>query len=157
MKLSKKQDGCLQAFNIDRVRQWRDGCFLALGNRIATDDDSCQYAILDTVAKTITYKRLDGEWKWIGDCDDVIAQNENVYCLALDKKNGKSFIMKNGKDSILVPMDLLYEGAFWGNMLELGIRICSLVKDTIACSDIKWMGNRELEFYRDDGEVIYLK
>lgn len=60
-------------------------------------------------------------------------------------------------DSIFAPMEKIYEGHFSGNMIELGIRICSLKTDEITCSDIKWTGNRELEFYRNDGAVIYLK
>ena len=157
MRLSRKNDGCSQSFKIERIRQWLDGKFIALGGKLNGDGDICQYAVLDTVAKMIAYKRLDKDLEWIKECDDVRAWGDDIYCLIFDEKDGKSFMLKNEKDRIYAPMDKLFEGHFSGNMMELGVRICSLIKDKIECSDIKWTGNKELEFYRNDGTVIYLK
>ena len=157
MKLSRKNDGCSQSFKIERIRQWLDGKFIALGGKFDADGENCQYAVLDTVEKTLAFKRLDEKLEWIKKCDDVRAWEKDVYCLVLNKENGNSFVLKNEVDSIFAPMEKLFEGHFSGNMMELGVRICSLIKDEIECSDVKWTGNRELEFYQNDGTVIYLK
>ena len=157
MKLSRINDGCSESFKIDRIRQWLDGKFIALGGKFDADGENCQYAVLDTVEKTLAFKRLDEKLEWIKKCDDVRAWEKDVYCLVLNKENGNSFVLKNEVDSIFAPMEKLFEGHFSGNMMELGVRICSLIKDEIECSDVKWTGNRELEFYQNDGTVIYLK
>ena len=169
MRVSRKNDGCSQLFNIKRIHQWLDGNFVALGaasingktidNALLASDygnEYCQYAILDTTAKIITYKRLDKDLEWIKQCDDVRAWDDDVYCLALDENNGNSFVLKNGVDSIFAPMEKIYDGHFSGNMIELGVRVCSLINNVITCPDLKWTGNRELEFYRNDGAVIRL-
>lgn len=156
IKISRKNDGCSEPSKIDRMHQWLDGKFIALGKNLSSSGDSCQYAVLDTTKRTLTYKRLDENLKWLEKCDDVRAWGEDVYCLAFDKIDGHSVLLKNAVDSISVPMEKLYEGHFSGNMLELGVRVCSLVKDEIICSDVKWTGNRELEFYKNDGTVIHL-
>ena len=157
LKLKKIYESCSDDFGINRMHQWLDKTFIALGGNFSTDGDSCQYAVLDTVEKTLIYKRLHKDLEWIKKCNDVRAWGKDVYCLVLDEKDGSSFVLKNGKDSIFAPMEKIYEGHFSGNMIELGVRICSLIKDEITCSDVKWTGNRELEFYRNDGIVIYLK
>ena len=156
MRVSRKNDGCSQLFNIKRIHQWLDGSFVALGGKLSANGDDCQYAILDTTARMITYKRLDKDLEWIKQCDDVRAWDDDVYCLALDENNGNSFVLKNGVDSIFAPMEKIYDGHFSGNMIELGVRVCSLINNVITCPDVKWTGNRELEFYRNDGAVIRL-
>ena len=157
MRLSRKNEGCSQTFEIERIRQWLNGKFIALDGKLDADGENCQYAVLDTVEKTLAFKRLDEKLEWIKKCDDVRAWEKDVYCLVLNKENGNSFVLKNEVDSIFAPMEKLFEGHFSGNMMELGVRICSLIKDEIECSDVKWTGNRELEFYQNDGTVIYLK
>ena len=157
LKLSRRNDGCSQSSKIERMHQWLDGNFIALGDNLSVGGDSCQYAVLDTVAGTLTYKRLDKDLEWIKKCDDVRAWGDDVYCLLLDEKEGNSVVLKNANDSIFAPMEKIYEGHFSGNMIELGVRICSLITDEIVCSDVKWTGNRELEFYRNDGTVIHLE
>ena len=157
MKVSRKNEGCSQEFEINRMHQWLDNSFIAFGGRLTAEGDSCQYAVLDTISGTLTYKRLDKDLEWIKICDDVRAWDDDVYCLLLDEKDGNSFVLKNEKDSIFAPMEKIYEGHFSGNMIELGVRICSLSNDEITCSDVKWTGNRELEFYRNDGTVIHLE
>ena len=81
----------------------------------------------------------------------------NIVKLIFDKDDGRSVLLKDAIDSIFAPMEKLYEGRFSGNMLELGVRVCSLINDEIVCSDVKWTGNRELEFYKNDGTVIHLQ
>ena len=157
MKISRKNEGCSHSSKIERMHQWLDGTFIALGGNLSAGEDSCQYAVLDTIEKTLTYKRLDKNLEWIKVCDDVRAWDDDVYCLLLDEKDGNSFVLKNEKDSIFAPMEKLFDGRFCGNMMELGVRVCSLAKDEIMCSDVKWTGNRELEFYRNDGTVIHLE
>jgi hypothetical protein len=157
MKILRKNEGCSHSSKIERMHQWLDGDFTALGGNLSAGEDSCQYAVLDTIEKTLTYKRLDKNLEWIKVCDDVRAWDDDVYCLLLDEKDGNSFVLKNEKDSIFAPMEKLFDGRFCGNMMELGVRVCSLTKDEIMCSDVKWTGNRELEFYRNDGTVIHLE
>ena len=170
MDLKIEFDGCNKKIGVNRMHEWLDGKFIALGtvsvngknldNALRASEygsEYCQYAVLDTVAKSITYKHLNEKQEWIKRCDDVRAWGDDVYCLVLNKENGNSFVMKNGTDSIIAPMEKIYDGRFCGNMIELGVRICSLEKDKITCSDVKWTGNEELKFYRNDGSVIDLK
>ena len=158
ISLNKKMDGCSVEFTVQSVKQWFDGTFIAKSDRsLSAGDDNCQYAVLDTIRRTLAFKRLDEKMEWIKKCDDVRAWDDDVYCLVLNKENGNSFVLKNGVDSIFAPMEKIYEGYFSGNMMELGVRICSLKKNEITCSDVKWTENRELEFYRNDGTIIYLK
>jgi hypothetical protein len=158
INLNRNLEGCSIVFRGNSVKEWVDGAFIVRNEKsLKFGGDSCQYAVLDTLLKTITYKRLDKDLEWIKECDDVRAWHDDVYCLVLNKENGISFVLKNGVDSIFAPMEKIYEGHFSGNMIELGVRICSLIKDEITCSDVKWTGNRELEFYQNDGTVIYLK
>ena len=158
ISLNRNLEGCSVVFRGNSVKEWVDGAFIVRNEKsLKFGGDSCQYAVLDTLLKTITYKRLDKDLEWIKECDDVRAWHDDVYCLVLNKENGNSFVLKNGVDSIFAPMEKIYEGHFSGNMIELGVRICSLIKDEITCSDVKWTGNRELEFYQNDGTVIYLK
>ncbi len=168
IKIKKAFDGCsIDVPYTTKLRPWLDGKILVLGNKRNPDmegfaldslgSDYCQYGVLDTIKKTVTYKRLDSDLRWIRKCDDVRTGGNDVYCLVLNKESGNSFVLKNEVDSIFAPMEKIYEGHFSGNMMELGVRICSLIKDKITCSDVKWTGNRELEFYRNDGTVISLK
>ena len=87
MKLSRKNDGCSQSFKIERIRQWFDGKFIALGGKLDADGNDCQYVVLDTIAKTLTYKRLSQDLEWIKKCDDVRAWKNDVFCLEKDNRN----------------------------------------------------------------------
>ena len=100
MKILRKNEGCSHSSKIERMHQWLDGTFIALGGNLSAGEDSCQYAVLDTIEKTLTYKRLDKNLEWIKVCDDVRAWDDDVYCLLLDEKDGNSFVLKNEKDSI---------------------------------------------------------
>lgn len=125
MKISRKNEGCSQEFEIDRMHQWLDNSFIAFGGRLTAEGDSCQYAVLDTIAGTLTYKRLDKNLEWIKVCDDVRAWDDDVYCL---KRDGLDFLrlLVNYKnmDSILVDSISFWDSltislaplSFYGNM-----------------------------------------
>ena len=152
MKLSRKNEGCSQEFEINRIHQWLDDGFIALGGNLFAEEDSCQYAVLDTISGTLTYKRLDKNLEWIKVCDDVRAWDDDVYCVILDNEGEKSLVLKNNQDTISAPRKFAI-GGFWGNMIKLSGNICSINSDKITCSDVIWYGN-ELKFYRNDEVVV---
>ena len=151
MKISRKNEGCSQSSKIERMHQWLDGTFIALGGNLSAGNDSCQYAVLDTIEKTLIFKRLGDDLEWIKKCDDVRAWGMDVYCVILDDEGEKSLVLKNRHDAILTPRKFAI-GGFWGDMIKLGGSICSLINDEITCSNVIWYGN-ELKFY-ENGEVV---
>lgn len=126
MKLSRKNEGCSQEFEINRMRQWLGDSFIALGGRLSAGDDSCQYAVLDTLSRTLMYKRLNKDLEWIKECDDVRAWEGDIACL---KKRNADFLnlMVNSKglDSIFVNTVSFWDSltislaplSFYGNMI----------------------------------------
>ncbi|MBR6854887.1 MAG: hypothetical protein IKN03_05775 [Fibrobacter sp.] len=103
IRLSRKNEGCTQSFKIDRIRQWLDGKFIALGGKLNADGENCQYAVLDTVEKTLEYKRLNEKLEWIKKCDDVRAWGDVVVCLKRRDDELLNLLVNNeGKDSIYV-------------------------------------------------------
>lgn len=98
-----KKEGCNTDFGymgVKALRTWLDGTIIALGeNSLKTGGNDCQYAVLDTVACTLTYKRLDGNLKWIQKCNDVRALGNDVACLAFDKINLAVFVLLNDEMS----------------------------------------------------------
>ena len=166
MKVKKVFDGCsIDVRYTTKLRHWLDGKILVMGNRLNPDiegfdldslgSDYCQYAVLDTIQKTTTYKRLDDDLRWIKKCDDVRAWGNDVYCVILDDKGENSLVLKNENDTILTPREFAI-GGFWGNMVKLSGNICSMNDDEIICSDVIWYGN-ELKFYRNNEIVVDLK
>lgn len=154
MRLSRKNDGCSQSFKVERIRQWLDGKFIALGGKLNGDGNICQYAVLDTVAKMIAYKRLGKDLEWIKECDDVRAWGDDIYCLIFDEKDGKSFMLKNEKIVIHAPHKFTI-GGFWGDMVKMNGNICSMNDDEITCSDVTWRGNGDgLKFYQNGVVVV---
>ena len=151
MKISRKNEECSQSSKIERMHQWLDGTFIALGGNLSAGNDSCQYAVLDTIEKTLIFKRLGDDLEWIKKCDDVRAWGMDVYCVILDHEGQKSLVLKNRHDAILTPRKFAI-GGFWGDMIKLGGSICSLINDEITCSNVIWYGN-ELKFY-ENGEVV---
>ena len=153
IKLVKRLDGCLGEFRITSVKQWIGGNFIVQGEgTLIAKGDSCQYAVLDTIQKIITYKRLDVDLEWIKQCDDVRAWGDEVYCVLLDNEGEKSLVLKNKQDTISAPRKFAI-GGFWGDMIKLNGNICSIKDDSITCSDVTWRGN-ELKFYRNDEVVV---
>ena len=153
IKLKKQFEGCAKEFEIGSVKQWLDGTFIARGEKsLNAGGDSCQYAVLDTVAGILTYKRLDENLEWIKECDDVRAWDNDVYCVILDDEGENSLVLKNKNDTIPVPRKFAI-GGFWGNMIKLSGNICGINDDEITCSDVIWYGN-ELKFYQNEEIVV---
>ena len=126
IKLKKLTEGCSGEFGITSVKQWLDGKFIARGDKsLNANDYGCQYAVLDTIAGTLTFKRLGDDLEWIKECDDVRAWGKDVYCL---KRDGLDFLrlLVNYKnmDSILVDSISFWDSltislaplSFYGNM-----------------------------------------
>ncbi|SHL91365.1 hypothetical protein SAMN05720764_1379 [Fibrobacter sp. UWH5] len=149
LKLSKLFDGCSGEFVVASVKQWFDDKFIVRGDK-SLISDGCQYAVLDTVARTVTYKRLDENLKWLQKCDDVRAWGEDVYCIVL-KENEESLVVKNKEEFIDAPFPFRI-GGFWGNVMKLGSRLCLINHDSIECSDVSWFGG--LEFKSEDGRIL---
>lgn len=152
IKLKKLTEGCSGEFGVASVKQWLDGKFIARGDKsLNANDYGCQYAVLDTIARTLTFKRLSDDLEWIKECDDVRAWGDDVYCVILDDEGENSLILKNINDTIPTPRKFAI-GGFWGNMIKLSGNICSIHDDEVTCSDVIWYGN-ELKFY-ENGEVV---
>jgi hypothetical protein len=155
IKLKKLTEGCSGEFGVASVKQWLDGKFIARGDKsLNAGGDSCQYAVLDTISGTLTYKRLDKNLEWIKVCDDVRAWGNEVYCVILDNEGEKSLVLKNKQDTISAPRKFAI-GGFWGDMIKLSGNICSINSDKINCSDVIWYGNGDgLKFYQNDELVV---
>ncbi|MBR2306652.1 MAG: hypothetical protein IKA48_05575 [Fibrobacter sp.] len=167
MEIKKMFDGCsVEVHYTTQLRPWLDGKILVMGERRtppdvkgfdldSLGDEYCQYGVLDTIQKTMTYKRLDGELKWIKQCDDVRTWGGDVYCVILDDEGENSVILKNENDTIPAPRKFAI-GGFWGNMIKMSGNICSINDDIITCSDVIWYGN-ELKFYQSDEVIVNLE
>lgn len=154
MEISRKKEGCSQTFEIDRMRQWLGESFIALGGNLSAGGDSCQYAVLDTTAKTLSYKRLNKDSEWIEDCDDVRAWNEDVYCMSWNDWHREGILKKNQHDTLSVSFEFGM-GGFWGTVIELGGHFCALIDDRILCAeDVLWI--RPLKFERYDEVILDL-
>lgn len=150
--ISVETERCSQTFFVKNMRSWIEETIIVLSEKsLRYGGDTCQYAVLDTVAGTLTFKRLDENLKWIQKCDDVRAWGDDVYCVILDNEGENSLILKNINDTIPTPRKFAI-GGFWGNMIKLSGNICSIHDDEITCSDVIWYGN-ELQFY-ENGEVV---
>ena len=157
MDVETRYDGCTIKVSTRRFREWNDGKIIALGEYnmdYYKKTDQCQYAILDTVERTITYKRLDDELKWVEKCDDVRAWGTDVYCFMPGESAFEAVLLRNGLDTIDVPIKFTV-GDFWGSMLRPNANLCSLVDDKAICSGAMWRGG--LTFYEDEKIVVDLK
>ena len=147
------EDGCSGKFKITSIKQWMDGTFIARGDKsLNVEGYGCKYAVLDTMARTLTFKRLEKDYEWLKKCDDVRAWGNDVYCVILDDEGENSLVLKNKKDTISVPRKFAI-GGFWGNMIKMNGNICLFEDDNISCSDVTWRGN-ELKFYRNGVVVV---
>ncbi|MBQ7081027.1 MAG: hypothetical protein IJM92_15500 [Fibrobacter sp.] len=113
ISLNRSLEGCSIVFRGNSVKEWVDGAFIVRNEKsLKFGGDSCQYAVLDTLLKTITYKRLEKNLEWIKECDDVRAWGNDVVCL---KRRGNEllnlWVNNEGKDSIYV-RDI----PFWDSM-----------------------------------------
>ena len=154
MRLAWKNDGCSESFKIDRIRQWLNGKFIALGGKFDADGENCQYAVLDTIQKTLTYKRLDGNLKWIKNCDDVRTWGDDVYCLYYEASSANVYlkIENKMKDSVLVDDQGWNSGAFFlGKMMLVDGNLCEY-KDAWECYPRQ--GILKMGFHADNGIIL---
>ena len=132
--VSVGKDGCDVDYGVRALRPWLNGTIIALGEETLNAGGSgCQYAILDTLLNTLTYKRLDADLKWIEKCDDVRTWGDDVYCLLRKKENLSVLLSINNMVVDSLETDnkekyAVYPALFAGNMLYLGENICSLEK-----------------------------
>jgi len=164
-EISVKMEGCSRKFAIKSMRTWLDGLIWVSGivfygqktnDLLNAERDTCQYAVLDTVAGTLTFKRLDENLKWIQKCDDVRAWGDDVICSVPGERPLEGTILKNGKDTLLAPL-LFSKGIFWGDMIELRANICGLGNQKISCLDSSFTWREPLKFYKDDDVVVDLE
>ena len=98
------KEGCDMDYGVRSLRPWLNETIIALGeNSLKNSGSACQYAILDTIANTLTYKRLDANLKWIEKCDDVRVWGDDVYCVLLDRTSYDAYLIENEivKDTML--------------------------------------------------------
>ena len=153
LELKKITEKCSDNFDVNRMHQWLDGTFIALGVSLSVGEDSCQYAVLDTMERTLTYKRVNEDLEWIKECDDVRAWDKDVYCFMPGKSAFEAVFLRNGHDTIDVPVKFTV-GDFWGNVLRPNANLCSLIDGDVVCSDIVWRGG--LTFIKDEKIVVDL-
>ena len=173
IKINEKYDGCSHEIRSWRMREWKDGRIIVLGettvidssdsycyikNALVTFDSNkayCQYGVLDTIAQTIVYKRLDKDLEWIKKCDDVRVWSNDVYCFMPGKHTLGGVILKNETDTLSVPLSFS-KGIFWGNMVELRASLCHLGNVKVSCVDTAYTWREPLKFYKDDEVVVDL-
>lgn len=149
MKIRKMFSGCsIEIPYTAKLRTWLGGKILVIGNRLNPDtrgfdldslgSEYCQYAVLDTLQKTVTYKRLQGDLTWTKKCDDVRAWGDDVLCLRFDKIFLNAFVYKN--DAVLDSMmredyewDKYTTLSFMGNILNMGGCISSIAGERVEC------------------------
>ena len=157
IKLKKLTEGCSGEFGVASVKQWLDGKFIARGDKsLNAGGDSCQYAVLDTIEKTLIYKRLDDDLKWIQKCNDVRAWGDDVYCSAPGEQPLEGRILKNNIDTLSSSL-IFSRGVFWGKMIELRANICRLEAKAIICLNPDFTWREPLKFYQNDEVVVDLE
>ena len=157
IKLAAEKNGCSVEFKVSSVKQWLEGRFIVRGgNSLNAGNDSCQYAVLDTLSRMLTYKRLDKDLEWIKVCDDVRAWGKDVYCSAPGKQPLEGRILKNNIDTLSSPL-IFSRGVFWGDMVELRASICRLETKAIICLNPDFTWREPLKFYQNDEVVVDLE
>ena len=154
VKVKENKDGCSVGFNVRKLRTWLDGKIYAQGSKLTRGGDTCQYAILDTITKKITYKRFEDDVKWTQKCDDVRTWGGDVYCFMPGEHPFEAVLLRNGIDTIDVPIKFTV-GDFWGDVLRPNANLCSLIDGKVVCSGAEWRGG--LTFYENDEVVVNLE
>lgn len=172
IKINEKYDGCSHEIRSWRMREWKDGRIIVLGettvidssdsyryikNALVTFDSNkayCQYGVLDTIAQTIVYKRLDKDLEWIKKCDDVRVWSNDVYCFMPGVYAFEAVLLRNSVDTIDISVKFT-TGDFWGNVLRPNANLCGLIEDSVVCSGAEWRGG--LSFYENDEIVVNLE
>lgn len=156
-KVEKKNEGCSGDFEINRMHQWLGENFIALGGDLSAGGDSCQYAVLDTVAKTLVYKRLSKGLEWIEKCDDVKGWEKSVYCLLFDKVSYNAYLIvdESVKDTMSqneFGWDKYTSFLFMGCFLKMGGCISEIKSGKINC--FLYFDSRKMIFKNIDGKLI---
>lgn len=166
MKIKKLFDGCsIEVHYTTKLRPWFDRKILVMGERnVPPDvkgfdldslgDEYCQYGVLDTIQKTVTYKRLDAVLKWMKECDDVRAWGKDVYCLYYEASSANIYlkIENKMKDSILVDNQGWNSGVFFlGKMILVDGNLCEY-KDAWVCYPRQ--GILKMGFHADNGIIL---
>ena len=138
IKLKKLTEGCSGEFGVTSVKQWLDGKFIACGDKsLNAGGDSCQYAVLDTLSRMLTYKRLDKDLEWIKACDDVKTWDDDVYCLKFDKEERTSSLFVNDNLRYILENDYFWTAGavlqFQGHILLLERDVCRIENGKIKC------------------------
>lgn len=165
LKIKQVFEGCsIEVPYTTKIRPWLEGKILVMGKKLNPDIDGfdldslggeyCQYAVLDTAQKVITFKRLDGDLMWIKKCDDVRTWGEDVYCFMPGEHAFEGKLLRNENDTIEIPVKFTI-GKFFGDILRPNAYLCNLIDDKVACLDVEWRGG--LTFYRGDETVVNLE
>ena len=168
VEIEKVLDGCKVDFRISRLRKWLDGTILALDEKsLNATGDACQYAVLDTVALTITYKKLDENLKWIEKCDDVSAYNNEIFCIALKRDSlGISLWVDNDESDMIEhpewPKSYMGNRNFilYGKMLRINGNIHSVdfeKRKIIRQYETYLLSVSRPEFQNESGEIVSYK
>ena len=171
MKIKKLFDGCsVEVGYTTKLRPWFDGKILVMGERNVPPDvkgfdmdslgnEYCQYGVLDTIQKTVTYKRLDSDLKWIKKCDDVRAWDGDMYCLKFDKEERTSSLFVNDSLRHVLENDYFWiAGAvlqFQGNILLLERDVCRLENGKIKCFASASSSGISFKNREDDVYIVY--
>jgi len=153
IEISQAYEGCSISFPISSLREWTGNFIFAKGN-LSAGGDSCQYAVLDTIARTLTYKRLDDDLKWIQKCDDVRAWGKDVYCLRYESLSSIIYLKKENEmvDSILVENQGWYSGSFFmGNLMLVDGNVCEY-KNGWVCYPRQ--GILKIGFHAENGIIL---
>ncbi|ACX75218.1 putative lipoprotein [Fibrobacter succinogenes subsp. succinogenes S85] len=143
LKLNPEFEGCSKKVDARRIHEWVDGKFIVLGTASVNGktlenaffapeygDEYCQYAVLDTLKRIVTYKRLEKDLEWIRKCDDLKAIGEDVYCLFLDKRLFNVYVAVNSeiKDSLMketFKLNRFANVAFIGSYMNIYQSLCA--------------------------------
>ena len=171
MKIKKLFDGCsVEVGYTTKLRPWFDGKILVMGERNVPPDvkgfdmdslgnEYCQYGVLDTIQKTVTYKRLDSDLKWIKKCDDVRAWDGDMYCLKFDKEERTSSLFVNDNLKYILENDYFWTAGavlqFQGNILLLERDVCRLENGKIKCFASASSSGISFKNREDDVYIVY--
>lgn len=166
IEIKKKLDGCKLDFEIKKMREWRDRLIYAQSNKgnLNAGGDTCQYAVLDTNERKITYKRLNDDLKWIQMCDDVRAWDDEIFCIALKSDSLGISLWVDDEEADVIDQpewhkELLNDRVFqfYGCILRLRGKLYSVDYEDkkINRNPISTLQSAiELKFSNEDGAVI---
>ena len=150
--VEKLKDGCQQDFDLTKLKTWFDGRFIAMNDMSLTySGDSCQYAVLDTAEKTLTYKRLNKDLEWIGICEDVVVVNGDLDCLTMKDNSENAYLLVNGANRDTLPLGNLY---LMGNLSKDVMKSTSFMGRILNVGNDLWYLNKDKEIINLDVHVV---